>query len=402
MINLTPFKWRIFILFVSLVVILLTACTARSSTAEVVREAPRVIFRGEDVRVTLTVKGERLLPVCPPPPDARPLRAVLVIDHSGSMAGEPLEEALNAAAIFVGMLNLNEPPSGDQVAIVAFSDTARQVLSFTSDDEAAVAALRTIREGGGTDIAGALEEAARLFTGESSPGVERIIVLLSDGQQEAPGDPVAVAERIKASGVRIVSIALGDADRQTLRAIASEDSFYEAEEATDLVGIYSTVAAGLVGTLGRDVVVQEHVNIAAFTPFGVSGRVVEGGATLRWETPFIGRNGWRTYYILRPRRYGLIPVTVSEGSIQFVGCDDNLYQFPSPTGPRVLVLPIPRLILWCIPVPLLLLLFLWLRNRQPPPRPVAPPPRRREVVERPRRRPPTEEEETGGHDILRE
>lgn len=104
----------------------------------------------------------------------------LVIDRSGSMGGNKIVQARNAATFIVN--NLNE---GDYFNIVTFSDN---IYSFSEDhvefnlstQQAALQYINNINSSGSTNISGALAEAIQDFSG-NDPTVANIIIFFTDG-----------------------------------------------------------------------------------------------------------------------------------------------------------------------------------------------------------------------------
>lgn len=103
-----------------------------------------------------------------------PFTAVLLVDTSASMAGPPLEKALDGArAFFTGMTPL------DQAKLILFSDHVRLETPFTS-----VQSVLTLGLGGGVSAEGgtALNDALYLAVKRLEPlRGRKIAVLLSDG-----------------------------------------------------------------------------------------------------------------------------------------------------------------------------------------------------------------------------
>lgn len=110
-----------------------------------------------------------------------PLAAVLVIDRSGSMAGEKIDAARMSAERFVNRLS-----DGDRLAIVSYGTDVSVDMPLTPLDAVArTEARRTIarlEEGGGTNIDGGLAAAERLLERASLSGFVGRVVLISDGR----------------------------------------------------------------------------------------------------------------------------------------------------------------------------------------------------------------------------
>ncbi len=102
-----------------------------------------------------------------------PFTAVLLVDTSASMAGPPLEKALEGArTFFSGMAPL------DQAKLILFSDHVQLETPFTSVKPVLTLGLRGVSAGGGTALNDALYLAVKRL--EPVRG-RRIVVLLSDG-----------------------------------------------------------------------------------------------------------------------------------------------------------------------------------------------------------------------------
>ncbi|MFW5876995.1 MAG: VWA domain-containing protein [Myxococcota bacterium] len=150
-----------------------------------------------------------LLSVAVPEQDATgpaPKDVTLVIDRSGSMMGEPLEQARLAALDLIERVR-----DGDRLNIVAFDHEVeplyrapRRVDDRVRDEAAAY--VRRIDSGGGTDIAGALEAS---LAAQNRPEQDRpqVVLFLTDGQSDAE-QALRVADR-QADEVRIYTLGVG-------------------------------------------------------------------------------------------------------------------------------------------------------------------------------------------------
>ena len=129
---------------------------------------------------------------------------VFILDLSGSMGGDPLDEAKAAVA----QVLQGAPASGVQeYALATFGGCGgvHVPVPFTSDPQAVVGEASASSAGGGTPLADALRQAQHLALDEASSEDIRL-VLLSDGEESCGGDPVAVAQAI-GSGARAKAVA---------------------------------------------------------------------------------------------------------------------------------------------------------------------------------------------------
>ena len=110
-----------------------------------------------------------------------PLNIALVLDRSGSMHGDPFRNMLMAAETFVGQLR-----DGDRVSIVAFSDgvylAAPPVIIDGNTRNLVIASIRTLSDGGGTNLGGGFLAGLAQVFGAFNPWQVNQVVLFSDGQ----------------------------------------------------------------------------------------------------------------------------------------------------------------------------------------------------------------------------
>lgn len=169
-----------------------------------------------------------------------PLDVMLVIDRSGSMRGQPLVSAKQAAKGFVELMRLQN----DQVGVVSFSDSALLDQELTQNKIVINQAIDKLGASGGTNIAVGIAKAqTELIGNHHNPLATQVMILLSDGRPTA-GNTSAAAQLAKQTGIRIISIGLGQQiDEVLMRSIASvESDYYYAPDDSDLSVIYQGIA----------------------------------------------------------------------------------------------------------------------------------------------------------------
>ncbi len=141
---------------------------------------------------------------------------VLLVDASRSMAAEDAVPDRIGVAIGsgVGLLGALRDDPGNRAAVVAFAGRGVVRCPLTGDIDAALDALRAIRPGevqpGGTDLGAGLDAALDAFD-EEEHAEGRAIVVFSDGEDHA-GRWGAAIDRLKAEGIVVHSVAIGDPD----------------------------------------------------------------------------------------------------------------------------------------------------------------------------------------------
>jgi Ca-activated chloride channel homolog len=141
-----------------------------------------------------------------------PLTSVLVIDRSGSMAGDKIDAARMAAERFVHGLR-----DGDALGVITFGTDVTVELPITVMDGGsrarALSVIRRIDEGGGTNIDGGMSAARRMLAQAELSGRVTRVVLLSDGRP-TEGDRresalVAHASQLRTNGIVTSTLGLG-------------------------------------------------------------------------------------------------------------------------------------------------------------------------------------------------
>ncbi len=108
-----------------------------------------------------------------------PLAVSIVLDTSLSMEGDSIAEAKRAVRSFVEKLDPK-----DEIMLLAFSDDVRQMGPLTDDRAPVLAAVDGLVAAGGTALYDAVHDAATRLT-HVPPGFRHVMVLLSDGRDEA-------------------------------------------------------------------------------------------------------------------------------------------------------------------------------------------------------------------------
>jgi len=214
---------------------------------------------------------------CPVHPNQQPVDAVLVIDTSSSMQGEPIDRAKEAAGIFVKtLLKDSASKNSNRIGLVTFSTDARELIalpaikSLPQNEGELTTAITGFTADGGTSIAAGLQQAAATVNANTqdtqNTDAVKVIVLLSDGQDDVETVKNAAAF-VRGGNVRLVTIALGgEADGELLKEIASTPSdFHLVPDAAQLPAIFREVAEIIQPVIAaHDAVITYQVDTSQF------------------------------------------------------------------------------------------------------------------------------------------
>ncbi|WP_336001248.1 vWA domain-containing protein [Halorientalis halophila] len=167
------------------------------------------------------------------------LEVALVSDVSGSMGGAPLNALKTAAVDFVN--NLSSP---DEAAAISFNSSASVDQELTTTYGDVINAINNYTAGGQTSIAaGVAAGENELLNGtNATPGASKVMILLSDGNSSSSA-AISAADAAKDAGIRIFTIALGNANTSLLQQLASSpDDAFVAPNPSDLDTVYAEIA----------------------------------------------------------------------------------------------------------------------------------------------------------------
>ena len=168
-----------------------------------------------------------------------PFDVVLLFDTSGSMSGEPIENAKAAARRFLERMR-----GEDRIALVVFSSEPRTLLDFTSDATAVTAAIDSLQASGETALHDGLIQSTKVLAGSER---DRFVVVLSDGGDTTSINTLdAAAAALEGADATVYAIALEspEYDPRPLEVLATGTGgrFLTTTDATSLGTIYEEIA----------------------------------------------------------------------------------------------------------------------------------------------------------------
>lgn len=194
-------------------------------------------------------------------PNRIPLNLAIVLDRSGSMGGEKLEQAKQAAMMLVDQLDKK-----DVLSLIVYETEVEVVLPAGPLRDRKKEIKRIIQEietGGSTALYGGVQEGGRQLDEFLSQQRINRVILLSDGiANVGPSSNREIAglgSRLAKNGVSVTTIGLGDNYNETLMtalAEASDANYYYVADVEDLPSVFESELGELQTVLAREVVIE--------------------------------------------------------------------------------------------------------------------------------------------------
>lgn len=240
--------------------------------------------------------------------DRTPANIAIVLDKSGSMSGDKIENAKSAARLAVSLLN-----DQDIISIITYDSTVNVIVPATkvSNKSEIYSAIDAMSSDGGTALfAGVSKGAAEIRKFLSKDKVNRII-LLSDGQANVgPSSPTELGElgsSLSKDGMTVTTIGLGIGYNEDLMANLSgfsDGNHAFVKNAEDLAKVFKYEFGDVLS------VVAQNVDVTIECKEGIKPiRVLGRDATILGQT--ITTSMGQLYS--EQEKYVLIEVEVPEG-----------------------------------------------------------------------------------------
>ena len=248
------------------------------------------------LRVTLAVTAA---------PDiiSNPTDIVLVLDRSGSMAGEPLSAMKVGAKAFIDIIDEatdsskdGQIGSGSRMGVVSFSSTAAADTQLITSVATLKNAVDGLTAGGSTNHADAFTKAIELFDPSSSNA--KVIVLFTDGNTTAGAPPAPVAAAARAQGITIYCIGLIGSDGLDIDALNNWATDPDAShvvvtpDLSELEDLFEDLAANITKPGATNIQIREMVTpdfvITSILPPAKGTAVQLDDHSLRWNIPELG------------------------------------------------------------------------------------------------------------------
>ena len=234
----------------TLTLVLTSDLTAKANTesdgemlyVDAALDRPAVVAnQSEDVVVQIKIRPQHIVSDRARPP----VNLSLVLDRSGSMSGQKIEQAIQAAEVAVSRLGPR-----DRISIIIYDSEVETLVSSQLANRENIQAikrrLRQVTARGNTAIYAGLNQAAAELRRYRDAGYIQRIILLSDGMANQGPSSVAdfraLGRALAGEAMVISSIGLGlgfNEDIMTTLAEAGQGNTYFVEDADDLPRIFA-------------------------------------------------------------------------------------------------------------------------------------------------------------------
>ena len=203
---------------------------------------------------------------------------VLALDVSSSMAADDVGPTRMEAAKLAAKTLVERRPGYARIGVVAFGEGGLVVQPPTDDGEALDATIDRLEPQSATSLGRGVMTALNLVAPESGPGqpapadgtsprgafAPAVIVLLTDGENTDPPDPIEVAQRAADRGVRVHTVGLGTDEGATIEidgfslftqlnepvlqqiALLTEGSYFRVEDVDGMSSVYEELETEFV------------------------------------------------------------------------------------------------------------------------------------------------------------
>lgn len=206
----------------------------------------------------------------------------ICIDTSGSMQSTDVAPTRAEAAKSAARAFIDQTPAGTKLGLIAFASGASVISPLTADRDQAKAALDQLPEPNG---ATAIGDALRLAAQGLPPAGHRVIVLVTDGVNNAGADPQEAAQYLGAHHIPVYTIGIGTPNGDMIggeQATIDEDALQSYAQASGGAYARAENASQLREALARlgSVTAFERKPVDASLGFALVGAMLFAGALL--------------------------------------------------------------------------------------------------------------------------
>ena len=215
---------------------------------------------------------------------------VLVLDTSGSMMGDKLDNLKTAATDFVNQLNTINP--NVEIGLVTFSDTANQVVELTSDKARVLSGIQGMTTGLGSATSAGITLSNDML--EAKDYKYKVMVIFTDGDYNIGEDPQIALDTTNSLGILPIAIITQDANEEIFEIRGNTiNNLYEVED-TDMreAFLQATIDIRTLMELGSNLSLAEDNELSGVDNYGrVSDKIKGRNDVVDYSSDMIYENG---------------------------------------------------------------------------------------------------------------
>ena len=271
--------------------------------------------------------------------DAAPLHVMVNIDRSGSMVGQPMQDAKDAAEALVQALDMREYPD-TQVGLISHGDPPTRDSPLTNNEGTILTRINRMNAGGEDNLPESIDDATtELVRGRRGATPFDVMVVLSDGGQTyPPQNAVRAAAGAKSRDILVVAVCLDNGTPggcEAMRQVATSRRYYfESRDTSELERIFKEIADEVRNLSMRSMTMFETMPEGLdFVPDSAvpTAEVDRTGRVLRWDFRFVPSSGQTVTYEVRPSELGTFPLAIS--TVTFSDSQNKHGSIRVPTAP---------------------------------------------------------------------
>ncbi len=240
-----------------------------------------------------------------------PVNLTLVLDRSGSMSGDKIIKAREAA---ITALRLLEPQ--DMFSLVIYDHNVQTLIppQSAANTEWLESRIMQIRTGGNTALFGAVSQGAAEIRKNLERKFVHRVILLSDGLANVgPSNPVDLARlgaALLKEGISVTTIGIGNSFNEDLMAglaDRSDGNHYFVESSVDLPRIFAAELGDVLSVAARSIRIELETpaGVRPLRIIGREGRVYDNRVEIHLNQLYGGQE-----------KYALIEVEVKPGQAE--------------------------------------------------------------------------------------
>ncbi len=208
-----------------------------------------------------------------------PIDCALILDRSGSMAGDKVEKVKQASLEVAKRLHYD-----DRLALVTYSDDVRLDAPLTFVEKEKISSIiRSIYADGMTNLSGGVERAISEITSkkEGFPGRSNYVLLLTDGLANVgithPEGLIQLAKNVKSNDIWMSTVGVGeDVDEELLQSMAKNagGNYYFIEKSEEIEEVFVDEIGGMMTAVANGMQLTLNLAHKPLNLLGLEGRIL--------------------------------------------------------------------------------------------------------------------------------